>query len=140
MIDEKDRNDAAKFAAMSEAEQAAETQRRRDEIRKKLEKKYKKDKKKVTDKIIDKYDEGAPICTSGVWRSTAKRCLWTGVFFFGLGTLFGFYDKAVTAIAALTGKFGAGVQILLNLTDLAYLLIAVHLVVPGHSGLQRGRE
>ena len=128
--DEKDRNDAARFAAMSEAEQAAETQRRRDEIRKKLEKKHKKDKKKVTDKMIDKYDEGAPMCTSGAWRTTAKGCLWTGVFFFGLGTLFGFYVKAVTAIAALTGKFGAGVQILLNLTDLAYVLLAVHLVVP----------
>jgi hypothetical protein len=61
---------------------------------------------------------------------TAKGCLWTGVLFFVIGTLFGFYVKAVTAFAALTGKFGAGVQILLNLTDLAYVLLSVHLVVP----------
>jgi hypothetical protein len=128
--DEKERKDAARLAAMTEVERAAELQRRRDEIRKMLEKKHKKDKKPVTEKMIDQHKPSTPICTSGAWRVTAKGCLWTGVLFFVIGTLFGFYVKAVTAFAALTGKFGAGVQILLNLTDLAYVLLSVHLVVP----------
>ena len=123
------RDDLKMLSQMSAEKKEQVLRERKEKTRKILEKKY-KGKKKVDEEMIKKYEQRTPMCTSGMWRNTGKGCLWSAIFLVVVATGFGFYIKALTAFRAFTGKFGAGIQILLNITDIAYVLLAFLLIIP----------
>jgi hypothetical protein len=81
----------------------------------------------------DDEDGGGPKwwhCSSRGWRITAKFFFWFAVCTFFFVSAFGLFVKVATAVQTLGGQIGVGTRLLLNILDLAYVVVSLVAMVP----------
>jgi hypothetical protein len=69
-------------------------------------------------------------CSSRGWRITAKFFFWFAVCTFFFVSAFGLFVKVATAVQTLGGQIGVGTRLLLNILDLAYIIVSLVAMVP----------
>jgi hypothetical protein len=69
-------------------------------------------------------------CSSRGWRITAKFFFWFAVCTFFFVSAFGLFVKVATAVQTLGGQIGVGTRLLLNILDLAYVVVSLVAMVP----------